>query len=306
MIMETPGDRSPESLQTTTVIPAAPLPRTDELPAVRVEQPPPPDFGRRRSSGSLGRAIAIGAVIGVAMIGALLLITSGGDQESATETTTQTDLEQTDKTVDEAPVVESSPEPAGPTFTTGESGYRQVVGVPDRLNVRAGPGTSNAVVGSLANAQRHIFATGQRATVNGSAWVEIEFGGDAPGWVSGRFLEADVAAAEVRPPIDGSVPPAGTSRVCFASSGGPRQVAQIDFSDHTDISGVRVTMGTAGVVSERVSGTLADGQAVVTLVNDATGQASTETWTFAPASIRSGSQPSLAVVECSSISGVLR
>lgn len=252
------------------------------------------------------KAIAGGVVVGVALIGGLLFMSSRGGDDMITQTATEQPSAVADsEVIDETSAASADPQAsdASPSFTQGEAGYWQVAGVPERLNVRAGPGTNNAVVGSLANAQRHILATGQRADVNGSAWVEVEYDETgATGWVSGRFLQPDaVPADDVGTTSQSS---SGSSRVCFSSSSEPPQVARIDFSDHIDISGVRVTSSSTTTVTEQVSGTLDDGQAVVTLV-DASGQAVTETWTFGPASIRSSGAPQLAVVECATIADLL-
>lgn len=246
------------------------------------------------------------------MIGGLLLVMSMNDDDGVSEISTQ----QPDDIVTQDPTDDPPPDQAQPTtdvspaFSDGEAGYWQVAGVPERLNVRAGPGTERTVIGSLANTERRIYATGQRATINGSAWVEIEYG-DETGWVSGRFLKPDVApepatnneateATETTEATDGP----SDSRVCFSSSTEPQQVARIDYSDHTDISGTRLTLIGSIPVSEQITGTLDDGEALITLINAATGETTTETWTFAPASIRSGDQAPLAVVACGSIASL--
>lgn len=52
----------------------------------------------------------------------------------------------------------------------------------DRLNVRSGPGTSYAVVGSAVNGEKYSV-TGQNSSC---AWLQIAKGGKALGWVSGN------------------------------------------------------------------------------------------------------------------------
>jgi len=57
----------------------------------------------------------------------------------------------------------------------------------DTLNVRAGPGVENEIVGELAPDAAGVTLTGERVMVQGSTWVEIS----APtvnGWVNSQFL----------------------------------------------------------------------------------------------------------------------
>ena len=85
-----------------------------------------------------------------------------------------------------------------------------VVGVShdDVLNMRAAPGTDQAIVSVLAPTSTDLIATGSARSLPESIWYEVEVGG-ASGWVSSSFvayigdtsdLTADVVAAH------GSVP----------------------------------------------------------------------------------------------------
>ncbi len=60
------------------------------------------------------------------------------------------------------------------------------VAAADALNVRAGPGTGNPVVGSLASDELSVTTTGESSGVGTSEWVELSE--PLSGWVNGRFL----------------------------------------------------------------------------------------------------------------------
>lgn len=72
----------------------------------------------------------------------------------------------------------------------GGPDWWQVTGLTagDTLNVRSGPGTSNTVVGALANGDR-VRNLGCRMN-GGTKWCQIEVPGDQPftGWAAGRYL----------------------------------------------------------------------------------------------------------------------
>ncbi|MEZ5936041.1 MAG: SH3 domain-containing protein [Alphaproteobacteria bacterium] len=120
-----------------------------------------------------------------------------------------------------------------PDFADGLSGgpdYWEVTDVPagDILNVRAGPGTANEIIGALANGD--IVANRGCAMVGRSRWCQIETGAEMTftGWVSGRYLR------EGYPDLDQA-----TGRLpCSTSIGQPTRPC--DF---------RVTRGPAGFAS---------------------------------------------------------
>ncbi|MCA0998117.1 SH3 domain-containing protein [Alloyangia pacifica] len=108
----------------------------------------------------------------------------------------------------------ATPAPAAPDYADGLSGgpdWWQVTGVSagDTLNVRAGPGAKNAVVGQLANGDR---VRNMGCQMNGQTkWCQIEFPGDQPlvGWAAGRYLREAAAPATQAPASHearGSVP----------------------------------------------------------------------------------------------------
>ena len=75
--------------------------------------------------------------------------------------------------------------------------YRVVdVAGDDVLNVRAGAGVANAVVGSLGPSETRIIGSGRSENVSGSTWLEVEFAG-GEGWANGAYLER----IEVRPEL---------------------------------------------------------------------------------------------------------
>lgn len=74
----------------------------------------------------------------------------------------------------------------------------------DTLNVRTGPGTGNAVIGTLGNGDR---VRNGGCDMNGSTrWCQIEIPGDQPvhGWVAGRYLTE--AAAPSTNEAKGAIP----------------------------------------------------------------------------------------------------
>jgi hypothetical protein len=79
-----------------------------------------------------------------------------------------------------------------------ESGAKQLVGTyrvarvraDDTLNVRAGPGVGNWVVGELAPGTRGIAISGEGARVGNARWVPIELQ-QLAGWVNLYYLEAE-------------------------------------------------------------------------------------------------------------------
>ena len=276
----------------TNILPTVeqPFPITDEMPAVV-----PPGRGPGRSSRVLLGILAAVLIAGIVGIAAILVIDNQRSDETAETPAAPT-----------VPVLDEAPTPSTPELLEDdEPGYWQVVDVPDGLNVRSGPGVENDVIGALRLGDRHIFATGERATVGGGQWRQIVFGDDdTSGWVSARFLAPDTAPGEAvtepTPAATGS-----TSVVCFAGSEAPRMVARLTFTNRTEISGVLRTIGEQGPADQRVTGTLVDGQAEVSLTPQGSNQATTQTWTFNPATVDIGNGRSLRVVDCGAIADQL-
>jgi len=89
--------------------------------------------------------------------------------------------------------------PPAPDYADGLSGgpdYWEVANLTagDTLNVRAGPGTENAIVGELANGDRVRNLGCKR--VGQSRWCQIEAGDEQrfSGWVNGHYLVEAAAA----------------------------------------------------------------------------------------------------------------
>jgi hypothetical protein len=73
--------------------------------------------------------------------------------------------------------------------TQGRAATLAVVGVAadDVLNVRAGPGTDQPVVGTLEPLAADVTATGRARQLPASIWLEVDLG-DQTGWSSSRYL----------------------------------------------------------------------------------------------------------------------
>ncbi|MFQ5401188.1 MAG: SH3 domain-containing protein [Anaerolineae bacterium] len=97
---------------------------------------------------------------------------------------------------DAAPTISppASPTPPEPVPTPAEPRYQVAfVTVDDELNVRAGPGVENEVVGVLPPEAADVEITGEGQEVSGSTWVPISAAG-VEGWVNSRFLAQTVEA----------------------------------------------------------------------------------------------------------------
>lgn len=278
----------------TTVLPqvASPFPITEELPAV---------VGARRGPSGRWFLMVVGGLLiaGIIAIAALLIIDNRrSDQASSDDATTAPTL---------APVVDAgqTPAPTAVELDASEPGFWQVIGVPDGLNVRSGPGIDNPIVGSLNAGDRHIFATGERSTVNGAEWKQITFGdSDSVGWVSARFLATDIAPGDATPTATPTAT-GSTSVVCFRSDGTPAVIARIEFTNSTQITGLVRTITSQSTTDQTVAGTLDNGRADITLTDLASSRTTRQPWVFNPASVELGDGPTLSVVNCALIASQL-
>lgn len=277
----------------TTVLPDLGFPITEELPVVG------PGRGRGGPGGRgfliIAAVLLMGAMIAIA---AVLIVGNRQSNQAATG----------DGAIANPTPVFEPEDVAAPTpieLEDIEPGYWQVTGVADGLNVRAGPGTDNDIVGALRAGDRHIFGTGERATVNGAEWTQIAFGdSDTVGWVSSRFLATDTPP-DPNAPTPTPVPSTSFSVVCFESDSQPARVARLEFANRTDITGVIRTIEGDVATDQTVTGTLSDGRALMTLSNPATGTASQGTWTFSPANVALANGTRLSVVNCTAVEGLL-
>lgn len=158
------------------------LPITDELPAVL--------GGRRRRPSVWAKA----AVVVLAVVAAVViaLVWSAATPETARTPTTgevQPTVAPVDQSTAPAATVPPAPTPTPAVEQLADEAPTtwQVSGVPDRLNVREGPGTSNAVISSLADGDV-VEGTGQRTAVNGSEWKQVTLENGVTAWVSASFL----------------------------------------------------------------------------------------------------------------------
>ena len=107
--------------------------------------------------------------------------------------TTTTATTTTPATVETTTTTVSPREPPTPVPTAGPLPGSEwwVVGVPadDVLNVRAGPGTSEGIVSTLAADGGPVVVTGEARLVEASLWWEIDTQGD-DAWVNARYLGA--------------------------------------------------------------------------------------------------------------------
>jgi len=87
-------------------------------------------------------------------------------------------------------------QPTQPT-PGGISATYAVILVPegDQLNIRSGPGVSNAVTGSLEPSASGIVRTGKTTQAGEDLWVEIQNPGGGTGWVDSKFLTEEVTSS---------------------------------------------------------------------------------------------------------------
>jgi hypothetical protein len=279
----------------TTVLPQIGFPITEELPIVTVGRGP---GGRGPGGSGFLKIAAVLLIASMIAIAAVLIISNRQSNEVAS----------TDEAVENpTPAFEpkDTPAPTSVELDDVEPGFWQVTGVPDGLNVRSGPGTDNDIIGSLRAGDRHIFGTGERVTVNGAEWTQITFGdSDTVGWVSTRFLAGDIAP-DPNDPTPTPVVVRSLSVVCFQSASEPIRIARLEFADNTAISGLIRTIDGQTAIDQTVSGTLANGSALMTLTDPSTGESSRRTWAFSPASVDLGNGTVLSVTNCAAIAGQL-
>jgi hypothetical protein len=114
----------------------------------------------------------------------------------------------------------------------GRAATLAVVGVAhdDVLNVRAGPGTDQPVVGTLEPLATDVAATGRARRLPASIWLEVELG-EGTGWSSSRYL------AFLGPTDD------VTSQVVAAVGGLPSAETLVELA--TDVATVRASVDPA-------------------------------------------------------------
>jgi uncharacterized protein YgiM (DUF1202 family) len=167
------------------------LPRT---PAV----PPPTPPSRRRRVAILG-ALAL-VVVAILAVGSVTGWFGAVDRDTAPSSEPDaTTPDQPDATTPEQPDVPPGEDvaPDLPDDVAPPPRYRDepranwdVIGVAagDVLNVRNGPGSTFAIVATLANDAAELESTGRIADVGNQLWREIVVPGDGVGWVNAAYL----------------------------------------------------------------------------------------------------------------------
>ena len=264
------------------------LPITEELPVVR---PRSPGYG-------IGLALIGLLVAGGVIIGAAVLISQREEANISTEVVPlpSVDVPTVDPAVTKPTIVELADEAVSAW---------QVAGAESGLNVRAGPGTTNAVMTTLAPGSV-VAGTGERVTVNGSEWKELDLPDGGRGWASASFLvPTDLvpgASVDDAGDPDGPTGSAPESVGCFRGTDGTTvRALRIEFRRDGEISGPAVAVTDAGLVLQTVDGTLSAGQAVVTVTDVDTGRATSERWTFRPADVVLGDGTVVAIVDCATV-----
>jgi len=168
--------------------------------------------------------IAVG-VAGVTVLLSLLTVGCGGDEGTATETTTvsnsstaattaSSDVEPGSTTTSSAPVsttvTPSTTLPGEPIFSFAAEGdvlAVMAVAHDDVLNVRAVPGLDGETVAELTPTAANAVSTGRARQLSQSIWNEVTVGG-VTGWANSSYLgfmgTTDDATAEF---LDGANPP---------------------------------------------------------------------------------------------------
>lgn len=83
-----------------------------------------------------------------------------------------------------------------PPVTGMNNPYAVVLVLPgDVLNIRAGAGVGNSIVGTLQPTASGVNRTGPAASAGGDRWVEIQNPGGGTGWVNANFLTEHVSSS---------------------------------------------------------------------------------------------------------------
>ncbi len=139
----------------------------------------------------------LGRLLWVVLLVAIVGAACGGDDEEGAVTTAADDDMASEAEATESPdepvadTVAPTTAPTTTTTTVPPPRMGVVLLAPDdpnnSLNVRAGPGTDNPRVTTLAPAQADLVATGAVDLVDGRTWHELVVG-EAVGWVYGYYL----------------------------------------------------------------------------------------------------------------------
>ncbi len=250
-----------------------------------------------KSAGPIGRRTVERRVGGIAMRGllvsaAMLLVVAGcsddepsadlpaigsdadgdGDASSTTETSTadatttttaaDDSTSQTTETTEASTTTESTLRGEPFDAFPDDGDVMAVVGVAsdDELNIRAGPGTSEAIVATAAPTADDLVATGEGRLLESSIWYEVEVDGQT-GWANIAFLAflggTDDATAEFL--AGGDLPEAETMAelgdvvtAAFASEDPPSSIVQVVAPTVGDLA--EVTYDVVGIGDDAVLG----------------------------------------------------
>lgn len=86
------------------------------------------------------------------------------------------------------------------------------------LNVRAGAGVSNRVIGSIPADASGVVATGEEQRVGRSTWARVYYAGKG-GWVNKSYLTMGTPAMPAPPPSGQPEPPAGGGNITMKCGG---------------------------------------------------------------------------------------
>lgn len=294
---------------------APPLPITDELPAVLKPPPKPAGPGGPGPSRWLSKLLVLLIVVGAIALAAIMIGSNNDELATANDA---------DITV-VATVVETTADDANPIPTIGSAstaeplaleapGWWQVVNVEQGLNVRAEPGTGGAPVGSLSAGTRGVYATGERASVNGSEWKQIRVG-DTLGWVSANFLSPDDGPAAANEPaaIEGTIAaepePSTTTSSCYQGLDELfMRTVQIDVDGDIFEGLIRIDRSGEPAVYETVAGPMPPGRAGkvdTAIINTATNRQRLEEWRFGPSSLTLAQDFGVNAVDCQAVEALL-
>ncbi len=186
-------------------------------------------------------------------------------------------------------------EPTTPPTPTPTPETWRVVDTVDRLNLRAEPSTSAAIVFELAPGTGGLVATGETATADGRDWIELAPDDEREGgWVAVEFVVREE-------PVEST-----DARVCFHTEAGAQTTTVVmDFSEDAETfgGGVRVASGTE-ITYWGVAGVRTDGGSVFRVsVQVLDAEQRVEEWVSGAAGVVLGDDTAVDAVDCATVPG---
>jgi len=186
-------------------------------------------------------------------------------------------------------------------------GWWQVVNVEQGLNVRAEPGTGAATIGTLTAGSRGVYATGERAAVNGGEWKQIRLG-DTLGWVSANFLSPDDGPAAAPEP-DSDEPVSTVAATCYQGLDELfMRTVQLDIDGGSFEGLIRIDRAGEPAVYETAAGLLPPGRSgsvEIVVTNTATNRERVESWRFGPSLLTLAQEFDTSAVSCQAVAALL-